>query len=90
MFNEHINTDYIYLAHKPSPAGYAAAMKKMGTARDNTLCVGDQIFTDVLGGNMADLRVVMVGMLSPKEKIQIVLKRYLEKIVLHFYLRKRR
>ena len=33
----------------------------------------------------AGLRNILVKPINPKEEIQIVLKRYLEKIVLHFY-----
>lgn len=59
----------------------------MGTRKENTLFVGDQIFTDVLGAKRAGIYTILVGPIHPKEEIQIVLKRYLEKIVLHFYFR---
>ena len=48
---------------------------------------GDQIFTDVLGAKRAGLHAIMVKPIHPKEEIQIVLKRYLEKVVLFFYFR---
>ena len=54
----------------------------------NTLFVGDQIFTDVYGANRTGIRTILVKPIHPKEEIQIVLKRYLEKIVLFFYRRK--
>ena len=38
-------THYIYKANKPSVKGYEKAMKMMGTRRENTLFVGDQLFT---------------------------------------------
>ena len=56
----------------------------MGTDEKNTLFVGDQIFTDVYGANRAGIRTILVKPIHPKEEIQIVLKRYLEKIVLFF------
>ena len=62
-------------------------MEKMGTDEKNTLFVGDQIFTDVYGANRAGIRTILVKPIHPKEEIQIVLKRYLEKIVLFFYKR---
>ena len=62
-------------------------MKNMGTDEKNTLFVGDQIFTDIWGANKAGIYSVLVKPIHPKEEIQIVLKRYLEKIVLAGYRR---
>ena len=59
----------------------------MKTTKENTLFIGDQIFTDVLGAKRAGLYTIMVKPIHPKEEIQIVLKRYLERIVLFFYFR---
>ena len=50
--------------------------------------VGDQLFTDVYGANRAKVYSILVKPMNPKEEIQIVLKRYIEKIVLHFYKKK--
>ena len=85
MFNQDIQTNYIYNAHKPSTKNYVKAMEKMGTDNENTLFVGDQLFTDVWGAKRAGIRNILVKPIHPKEEIQIVLKRYLERIVLFFY-----
>lgn len=85
MFNQDIQTNYIYNAHKPSTKNYVKAMEQMKTNKDNTLFVGDQLFTDVWGAKRAGIHNILVQPIHPKEEIQIVLKRYLEKIVLHFY-----
>lgn len=85
MFNQDIQTNYIYNAHKPSTKNYVRAMEKMGTDKENTLFVGDQLFTDVWGAKRAGIRNILVKPIHPKEEIQIVLKRYLERIVLFFY-----
>lgn len=85
MFNQDIQTNYIYNAHKPSTKNYVKAMEKMGTDKENTLFVGDQLFTDVWGAKRAGIRNILVKPIHPKEEIQIVLKRYLERIVLLFY-----
>lgn len=89
MFHDKVQVPYIYKAGKPKPANYIRAMELMGTDRKNTLFVGDQIFTDVYGANLAGIRTILVKPIHPKEEIQIVLKRYLEKIVLFFYGRKK-
>lgn len=90
MFNEEIQTNYIFDAHKPSIKNYVRAMEIMGTDKSNTLFVGDQLFTDVWGAKRAGIDNILVKPIHPKEEIQIVLKRYLERIVLHFYKKKRK
>lgn len=82
--------DYIFKADKPSVKGYRAAMQKMGTDEHTTVFVGDQLFTDVWGAKRTGIHSILVKPIHPKEEIQIVLKRQLEKIVLYFYYRKRR
>ena len=92
MFNDVVQVKYIFKAGKPKVSGYRQAMELMGTDAGNTLFVGDQIFTDVYGANRAGIRTILTRPIHPKEEIQIVLKRYLERIVLCFYrhhLRKR-
>jgi hypothetical protein len=87
MFNEEIQVYYIEDAHKPSTKNYRRAMELMGTDVNNTLFVGDQLFTDVYGARRTGIYSILVRPIHPKEEIQIVLKRYLEKIVLYFYKR---
>ena len=77
-------------AHKPSRKNYLKAMKLMHVDLDSCIFVGDQIFTDVYGAKRCGMRTILVKPLHPKEEIQIVLKRYLEKIVLYFYQKEKR
>lgn len=85
MFNKDVKVNYIFNAHKPSVKNYNKAMELMKTDKNTTLFIGDQLFTDIYGANRAGLYSVLVKPIHPKEEIQIVLKRYLEKIVLFFY-----
>lgn len=87
-FSEKVDAKYVFKAGKPLPGGYVEGMKRMHTDKTNTLFVGDQIFTDILGANRAEIYSILVKPIHPKEEIQIVLKRYLEKIVLFFYFRR--
>lgn len=79
--------NYIVDAHKPMVKSYKKAMELMGTDETNSMFVGDQIFTDVYGANRANMYTFLVKPIHPKEEIQIVLKRYLEKIVLKSYMK---
>lgn len=87
LFNSAVHVNYIYKAGKPGVKGYQKAMEQMGTTKETTLFVGDQIFTDVYGANRAGIYSILVKPIAKHEEIQIVLKRYLEKIVLASYKR---
>lgn len=88
-FAQAVGSIYVSDSHKPSVKNYRKAMERMGTNEKNTIFVGDQLFTDVLGANRAGIYSILVEPIHPKEEIQIVLKRYLERIVLHFYRRRK-
>ena len=88
-FAKAVGSDYIYKAGKPSARGYEEGMKHIHTTPDTTIFIGDQIFTDIYGANRAGIRTYLVKPIHPKEEIQIVLKRYLERIVLFFYHKKK-
>lgn len=84
-FNEKINLEYIFKAGKPGRKAYIDGMRRIHCNRKNTFFVGDQIFTDIYGANRAGVYSILVQPVAKKEEIQIVLKRYLERIVLFFY-----
>ena len=81
LFAEPLGVDYIYKAWKPARKGYEEGMEKIGTTVDNTLFVGDQIYTDIWGANNANIYSILLDPIDPKEEIQIILKRIPEKFV---------
>jgi uncharacterized protein len=87
-FNDDVKASYIFKANKPMTAGYLKAIEQMQTTKQTTVFVGDQLFTDVWGAKNAGIYSILVKPIHPKEEIQIVLKRILERIVLHFYFKK--
>lgn len=78
---------YVYKANKPAKAAYFHCMEQMESDAAHTLFVGDQLFTDVWGAKRCGIYSILVKPIDKKEEIQIVLKRYLERIVLYFYKR---
>lgn len=87
-FNDKVKSQYIYKANKPFPESYRRAMEQMQTTSATTFFVGDQLFTDVWGAKRAGIKTYLVKPIHPKEEIQIMLKRILERVVLYFYKRK--
>lgn len=87
-FAEAVGSHYVYKGGKPGTKGYQRSMELMGTDARHTVAVGDQLFTDIWGANRTGIYSILVTPMNPKEEIQIVLKRYLEKPILWFYKRK--
>ncbi len=60
IFAEGLDVPYIGHAGKPKTPSFYKAMEQMGATREQTAIVGDQIFTDVLGGNRAGVSTILV------------------------------
>ncbi len=68
-------------ARKPEPVGVRRALEMMGAQKEDAVMVGDQVFTDVIAGNLAGVRSFLVEKLYPKEIWYVALKRIPEKLV---------
>ena len=60
LFAEGLDAPYIGHAGKPKTDSFLKAMERMGVTKEQTAIVGDQIFTDVLGGNLAGVSAILV------------------------------
>jgi predicted HAD superfamily phosphohydrolase YqeG len=68
-------------ALKPVPLGLWRAMAIMGTRRVTTALVGDQLFTDILGGNLLGIYTILVEPLSTDEFPTTRLVRRIERLI---------
>lgn len=89
-FNKDLNLNFICKASKPTQQGYKKACDILNCKKNEMVMVGDQIFTDVLGGNIFDILTILVKPIDKKELWYIRVKRLPEKIVLHFYKKSKR
>lgn len=81
---------YVCGALKPRGYGYEKASELMKIDRERICAVGDQIFTDIWGGNRAGCFTVLVKPIMRKnEGLLIFFKRLLEKPILRRIERKR-
>lgn len=81
-FADSIGLDVVGLAAKPLPFGYLRAAKKLKVKRKNVAIVGDQVFTDIMGGRLAGVKTVLVTDIAPEDKTFFKIKRYFERIML--------
>lgn len=85
-----LGIDYICEANKPSPRGYLEACRKMQVEAARTACIGDQLFTDVMGANRAGVYSILVTPVDRGTDIfRIRVKRRLEAQVLREFAKKR-
>lgn len=90
-FAEAIGLSFQARAAKPLPRGYRAAAKSMGLSPRQCVAVGDQIFTDILGANLAGMRSVLLEPIELEvEQKFIVFKRRFERVLLGTRRAKRR
>jgi len=79
---------YISQAVKPRKFPFKKALDILGTAPEATAVVGDQLFTDILGGNRMELYTIWTTPLSPVEFIYTKVVRRLEYLVLKQFRKK--
>ena len=85
VFNKDLKLPAVHNAAKPSSAAFKKALKLMNTKPENTAVIGDQIFTDILGGNRLGLFTVLVVPISSNEFVWTKLVRQIEKLILKKY-----
>jgi hypothetical protein len=66
-------------ALKPLPRGFALALRELGTPRERTVVVGDQLFTDVLGAKCFGLHAILTEPIVAKDWLGTRVLRFLER-----------
>ncbi|MGL4344912.1 MAG: YqeG family HAD IIIA-type phosphatase [Cellulosilyticaceae bacterium] len=84
-FNEHLKVFAIHKSKKPSTRSFVQAMKLMDLGKEQVAIVGDQIFTDVYGGNRTGIHTVLVKPVSDKDELITKVKRGIERRVIGQY-----
>ena len=87
---DQLNLEYLYFAQKPNKKGFIKAKKMLNLNSENIAVVGDQVFTDVLGGNRVKMYTILTKPIDEKDYWYTKIKRPLEKIVIKMYLRQNR
>ena len=82
VFSENIDVPYFGKALKPLGIFLRRACKSMGVTPKETALVGDQLFTDVWGGNLLNMTTVLVKPISEVEDGFVKFKRQFERRIL--------
>ncbi len=80
---------YLYNANKPFLKGYIKIQELTNMKKENIIMVGDQLFTDVWGGNRFGIKTILVKPIKKQETFLSSVKRPLERVILKHYQKKR-
>jgi HAD superfamily phosphatase (TIGR01668 family) len=87
-FNRELGFPFLYKGHKPLTGKMKKLMQTMNVTPDNTMMIGDQIFTDICCGNFAGTHTILVKPIKDKLTPFFRCKRFLEKPILRRFKRR--
>ena len=79
---DELGFELVSKALKPLPFAFRRAARLLGTRPDRTAVVGDQIFTDILGGNLVGAHTILVKPLSDTDLPHTLLLRRVEERIM--------
>ncbi len=82
---EKLGIEYMYFAKKPLKSGFKKAQEKLKEPSQNIAVVGDQIFTDIVGGNRCKMFTILVEPIAEKDIWITMVKRPLENAIKRKY-----
>lgn len=77
-FADDIGLAFICETGKPSPRRIAEILRMLDTEKEETVMVGDQIFTDVLFAGRCGIKSVLVEPMGPDDHSGAAIKRFFE------------
>ncbi len=84
-FNKELRMVGYSKAGKPFTKNIRRAMADIGTTKENTIFMGDQILTDVWAAHNADLRAILLPPINDRKDALTKFKRMLEKPIIRKY-----
>lgn len=82
QYNESLRLPFRFRAMKPRRGGFAWAAEQMELPPARIAVIGDQLFTDVAGGNAAGMYTILTDPFAEDEMWLVRLKRILERPIL--------
>lgn len=85
-----LQIEYTYFAKKPLKSGFRKVQKILKEEPENIGVVGDQIFTDVVGGNRCKMFTILVEPIAEKDIWITLIKRPIENTIKKRYFKKQK
>ncbi len=87
-FCDPLGVTFIASARKPTGQAFMRAIKAMNVSVEETVVIGDQLFTDVLGGNLLGFHTILVVPVASSDGFWTRFNRQMERVALYWMRRK--
>ena len=87
-FSDPLDIAFIFRARKPLALAFHRAAKQMNIKKEETVVIGDQLLTDVLGGNRGGFHTILVVPVAQTDGIATKFNRMVERKILNWFRKK--
>lgn len=87
-FSDPLDIPFIFQAKKPMSRAFKKAINRMGLKREEAVVIGDQLLTDVLGGNRGGFHTILVVPVAQTDGFFTKFNRLVERRILNWFRRK--
>ncbi|MEW8970318.1 YqeG family HAD IIIA-type phosphatase [Mesobacillus jeotgali] len=87
-FSDPLHIPFIFQARKPMTRAFNKALKEMGLRKEETVVIGDQLLTDVLGGNRSGFHTILVVPVAQTDGFVTRFNRKVERRILNWFRKK--
>ncbi|MDP4162305.1 MAG: YqeG family HAD IIIA-type phosphatase [Bacillota bacterium] len=87
-FSDPLDIPFIFQARKPMGMAFRRAIAQMGIKREEAVVVGDQLLTDVLGGNRSGFHTILVVPVASTDGFFTKFNRLVERRILNWFRKK--
>ncbi len=88
FFSDPLNISFIYRARKPLSLSFHKAAKQMNVKKEEVVVIGDQLLTDVLGGNRGGFHTILVVPVAQTDGMATKINRMVERKILNWFRKK--
>jgi len=88
IFADQVGLPFVFKARKPLVRGFKRAQQLMGLESHEIIVIGDQLMTDVFGGNRGGFHTILVAPLVKTDEWKTYLNRKMEKVIMRRFQKK--
>lgn len=88
VFSEPLGTPFVFSARKPLRRAFKTVANQMELKREEIVVIGDQLLTDVLGGNRAGFHTILVVPIVQSDGKITRINRMFERRILNYFRKK--
>lgn len=87
-FSDPLQIPFIFRARKPMVRAFNQALSQMGIKKEEAVVIGDQLLTDVLGGNRSGFHTILVVPVAQSDGFFTKFNRFAERGILNWFRKK--